>query len=199
MGTLSENIKSSRWIQGKTVLWLFIITNLVYVFMLSVTIPKVMGFAGGMKLMDMLPTGYDFQYVNTLLVTLGEEGRAVYLYRQIPADMIYPGLFGISYCILLLFFLKKLNKLNSPLIYLSVLPLMGGLFDYFENIGIIFMLRSFPDLSGNLVSVTNVFTIIKSLTTTVYFIVLLVILVVWIFQFFRKNKNPTQNTSRNIE
>jgi uncharacterized membrane protein len=158
-----------------------------------------MSFTGGMKLMDMLPSGYDFQYVNTLLITLGEEGRTLYLYRQIPADMIYPGLFGISYCILLLFFLNKLNKLNSPLIYLGVLPLIGGLFDYFENIGIILMLKRFPDLSENLVSITNAFTIIKSLTTTVYFIVLLVTLAVWVFQFFRKNKNPAQNASRNIE
>lgn len=193
MDALKEKLKSSQWIQGKTVLWLFIITNLVYVFMLTVTIPNVMSFAGGMKLMDMLPSGYDFQYVNTLLVKLGEEGRALYLYRQIPADMIYPALFAISYCILLLYFLKKLDKLNSALVYLSVLPLIGGLFDYFENIGIIFMLRRFPDLSENLVSVTNVFTVIKSLATTVYFIVLIITLGVWAVQFIRKKKAHVNN------
>lgn len=192
MGTLSENLKTSRWIEGKTVLWLFIITILVYFFMLIVTIPKVMSFAGGMKLMDMLPSGYDFQYVNTLLNTLGTEGRELYLYRQIPADMIYPALFGISYCILLLYFLKKLNKLNSSLIYLSVLPLFGGFFDYLENIGIIIMLRRFPDLSENLVSMTNIFTIVKSFATTVYFMVLLITLVVWVFQFFKKKKSPLE-------
>ncbi len=193
MDALKEKLKSSQWIQGKTVLWLFIITNLVYVFMLTVTIPNVMSFAGGMKLMDMLPSGYDFQYVNTLLVKLGEEGRALYLYRQIPADMIYPALFAISYCVLLLYFLKKLDKLNSALVYLSVLPLIGGLFDYFENIGIIFMLRRFPDLSENLVSVTNVFTVIKSLATTVYFIVLIITLGVWAVQFIRKKKAHVNN------
>lgn len=188
MSTLKEKLETSWWTQGKTVLWLFIITNLVYVFMLTVTIPEVMNFAEGMKLMDMLPSGYDFQYVITLLNTLGAEGREVYLYQQIPADMIYPGLFGISYCILLLYFLKKLNKLNTSLIYLSLLPLIGGLFDYFENIGIIIMLRRFPDLSENLVSVTNVFTIIKSIATTVYFIVLLITLIVLALSFLKKKK-----------
>jgi hypothetical protein len=186
MGSLEEKLKTSRWIQGKTVLWLFIITNLIYVFMLTVTIPKVMGFAGGMKLMDMLPSGYDFQYVNVLLNKLGEEGRALYMYRQIPADMIYPALFGISYSVLLLYFFKKLNKLNSGLVYLSILPPIGGLFDYMENIGIIFMLKRFPDLTTDLVSMTNVFTIVKSFLTSVYFIVLLVTLGVWVFQLLKK-------------
>ena len=199
MNSLRENIKTSRWVEGKTVLWFFIITNLVYVFMLTVTIPKVMSFADGMKLMDMLPSGYEFEYVITLLNTLGQEGRMLYLYHQIPADMIYPGLFGISYCILLLFFLKKLNKLNSPLIYLSLLPLIGGFFDYLENVGIIIMLKRFPDISESLVSMTNAFTIIKSLTTTIYFIVLLLILAIWAFRFVRKKKKPTQNASGNIE
>ena len=48
-----------RNISGKKVLLLFIITNVVYAVMLSITIPKVMSFAGGMKLIDMMPTYLD--------------------------------------------------------------------------------------------------------------------------------------------
>lgn len=194
MGSLRDNLKTSRWIEGKTVFWLFIFTNLVYVFMLTVTIPKVMSFAGEMKVMDMLPSGYNFQYVSSLLNTLGEEGRKLYLFRQIPADMIYPALFGISYCVLLLYLLKKLNKLNSPLIYLGLLPLIGGFFDYLENLGIIIMLSNFPDISENLVSLISDFTITKSVATTVYFIVLLIMLGVLAFQFIkRKMKSRSEN------
>lgn len=197
MAPLNKKIETSQWIHGKTVLWLFIITNLVYVFMLTVTIPMVMGFADGMKLMDMLPLGYDFQYVNTLLNTLGQEGREIYLYRQIPVDMIYPALFGISYCVLLLYFLKKLNKLDNSLIYLGILPLVGGLFDYLENLGIIIMLSNFPDISKALVSLTSDFTITKSVATTVYFIVLLIILGVLGFRFikskmYHNNRNQVE-------
>lgn len=47
-------------ISGKKVLGLFILTNLVYAYMLMVTIPKTMAFANGMKLLDMMPAGYDF-------------------------------------------------------------------------------------------------------------------------------------------
>ncbi|MDR2206936.1 MAG: hypothetical protein LBE36_12375 [Flavobacteriaceae bacterium] len=60
---------------GKKILILFILTNIVYAIMLTITIPKVMNFAGGM----MLPTGYDADYVNTLLNALGTDGRNAYL------------------------------------------------------------------------------------------------------------------------
>ena len=33
-----------------------------------VTIPKTMEFSNGMKLLDMIPTGYDWNYVNELLI-----------------------------------------------------------------------------------------------------------------------------------
>ncbi|MFT4537392.1 MAG: uncharacterized membrane protein YccF (DUF307 family) [Saprospiraceae bacterium] len=98
---------------GKKVLLLFVLTNFIYAIMLIVTIPKTMTYSNGMKLLDMMPTGYDSEYVNSLFKTLGVNGREVYLYNQIPVDMIYPFLFGISYCLLLAYFLKILNKINS--------------------------------------------------------------------------------------
>ena len=67
---------------GKKVLWLFVITNLVYAFMLVFTIPKTMAFSKGMKLLDMMPAGYNSEYIKTLFDTLGEKGRDVYLYNH---------------------------------------------------------------------------------------------------------------------
>ena len=99
-------------ISGKKVLGLFILTNVVYVFMLFVTIPKTMGFSNGMKLLDMMPTGYDLNYVSELFNALGKIGRETYLTNQIPVDMIYPLLFGLTYSLLLAYSLKKLNKLK---------------------------------------------------------------------------------------
>jgi len=130
-----------RNLSGKKVFILFVLTNLVYAFMLIVTIPKTMTFSKGFKLLDMMPMGYDLEYINTLFDTLGEKGREVYLYNQIPVDMIYPFLFGICYCLLIAYFLEKLNKLNSSFFYLCLIPLIAGVADYLENFGIIIMLR----------------------------------------------------------
>jgi len=165
-------------ISGGKVIFLFILTNIVYMTMLTITIPKVMRYAGGMKILDMIPMGYTPEYVNSLFNTLGEEGRFVYLYNQLPVDMIYPLLFGISSCLVLAYFLNKLGKIDSPLYYLCLIPLFSGLFDYGENIGIITMLNTFPDNSIFVAQITNVFSILKSSFTTTYFIVALVILLV---------------------
>ncbi|WP_406846914.1 hypothetical protein [Xanthomarina sp. GH4-25] len=180
-----------RNLSGKKVLGLFMLTNLVYAFMLLVTIPKTMTFANEMKLLDMMPTGYDFEYVNKLFSALGSNGRETYLTNQIPVDMIYPLLFGITYCLVMAYFLKKINKLNAPYMYLGVLPIIAGIADYFENIGIIGMLNSYPDITETTVSTTNMFSIIKSVSTSVFFISLILILILVAIKFLKKSMSTT--------
>lgn len=176
-------------ISGKKVLTLFILTNVVAVFMLTVTMPKVMGFANGMTLLDMMQTGYDLNYVNNLFSALGDIGRKAYLTNQIPVDMFYPFLFGLTYCLLLAYFLNKLNKLNTPYTYLCLLPIIVGLADYVENFGIIAMLKSYPELTEATVNTISAFTVIKSISTSVYFIILITTLLILGFKTIRKGDN----------
>jgi len=182
-----------RNIQGWKVLSFFIAANLVYAYMMIISIPKVMFFSNGMRILDMMPTGYNFEYVNTLFTTLGEDGRNAYLYGQIPADMIYPFLYGISFCLLLAFFLNKLNKLNGNFFYLVFLPIIGGVFDYLENTGTIIMLNNYPDISDASVNITNTFSIIKSLSTTIYFVVLIITLIALGIKTIKRNKSSITN------
>ena len=176
-------------ISGKNVLGIFVLTNLVYAFMLMVTIPNTMEFSNGMKLLDMRPTGYDFDYVNKLFSTLGNTGREIYLNTQIPVDMIYPLLFGISYSAVMAYFLKKINKLNTPYIYLCFLPIIAATADYLENIGIITMLNNYPDFTETTVNATNMFSVIKSISTSIFFIFLVIILILTGIKFFKKTPN----------
>ncbi len=101
--------KIAKFATGKRVLIFVILANIVYVVMIIITIPLVVEFSGGMRLLDMMPTGYSLAYVHTLLETLGEEGRHNYLVKQIPLDMIYPLLFGIAYALLLAFLMNRIG------------------------------------------------------------------------------------------
>ncbi len=152
-----------------------------------------MAFSNGVNLLDMMPTGYDLDYVENLFSLLGEKGRDTYLYRQIPIDMIYPLFFGISYCLLLAYFLDKLKKLNSFLIYLCFLPIIAGTFDYLENLGIITMLINYPIYSQKVIMSTNIFTIIKSIATSIYFVTLLIILIILGIKFISRKKASANN------
>jgi len=162
---------------GKTVLLLFLLTNVVYVIMVAITIPRVANFANGMKLLDMLPAGYNLEYVQELFTALGEEGRHFYLSVQLPIDMIYPLLFAISFCLLLAWLLQKINKQHGRLFYLCYLPLIAGAADYLENIGIITLLKHFPDITQQAVQITSLFSVLKSTATSLYFVLLLLVLI----------------------
>ncbi len=179
---------------GKKVLGLFILTNVVYMIMLTVTIPKTMKFSNEMRLLDMMPMGYDLNYVSDLFSSLGENGRWIYLTNQIPVDMIYPLLFGLTYGLLLAYFLKKLNKLNVPFSYLCLLPIIAGIADYLENLGIIAMLKSYPELTEIAVKTTSSFSVIKSISTSVFFIVLLIVLIMLGFKAFNGKKTGANKT-----
>jgi len=188
-----EKIKNiiDKNLTGKKVLLLFVLTNLVYAIMLIVTIPKTMIFSNGMKLLDMMPMGYNSEYINSLFEALGENGRQVYLYNQLPVDMIYPFLFGISYCLLIGYFLKKLNKLSSVFFYLCFLPLIAGLADYLENFGIIIMLNNYPNLSQTSMVATNIFSVVKSMTTTVFFVAVIITLIMLGIKTIKERKRST--------
>ncbi len=176
---------------GRTVLIFFVLSSILYFFMLTFTIPKVSAFANGMKILDMMPEGYDINYVNTLFAGLGENGRDAYLYNQIPLDLIFPALFGIGYCLLFAFLLKKLNQIKSPFFYFSFLPLIAGISDYLENIGIMTMLNQYPNYSDETVTITSTFSFLKSSTTTIYFIALIFVLIAFGVQYVKSKRSET--------
>ncbi len=177
---------------GKKVIFFFIVTQIIYSIMVFGTIPNVMSYADEMKLLDMMPTGYDFNYVTILMASLGPSGRSAYLYQQIPLDMIYPLLFAITYFLLLALVLKEIVKSKSTLYYLCFIPVLAGVFDYLENFGIISMLKSYPSISDLLAQTTNLFTQAKSYSTIAYFIVLLIFILIFLVNKLRRRMNQQQ-------
>ncbi len=163
-----------KYSTGKIVSVMFVLTMIVYVLMLTYSIPAVSAFAPELPLFDLSPAGYTFAYANELLGTLGAEGRQLYLTTQLPLDFIYPGLFAITYSLLLVWLFRKTFKANSKIYYVALVPFLAGIFDYMENLFIIKMINSFPNLQESTVEIANAFTILKSGFTTVFFVLLLV-------------------------
>jgi len=177
-----------KHIQGKKVLIIFMVTNVVYFIMILITIPKVMQYAQGMDLFDMMPTGYSVDYARTLLTTLGPDGRSTYRQMQLPVDMIYPFLFGLTYSLMLAYFLAKLSWIEKPIFFIVPVPFVAGLFDYAENIGIFTMLRAYPDFSITIAQWTNYFTIVKSILSSASFILLLILLAIFLVRRIKPHR-----------
>lgn len=157
---------------GKKVLLFFILTQIVYGIMLLFSIPKILEYSNGMKILDLMPTGYNAEYTQKLFETLGERGREIYLFQQIPLDLIYPGLFAISFSLLLTFIFRKSFSKENIIQKTTILPIFAGFFDYMENFGIIIMLSIYPDFQVWIVNTTSIFSIIKSVLTTFVFVLL---------------------------
>lgn len=145
----------------------------VYITMLTFSVPKVLQHSGGMTILDVMPTGYSSEYVRKLFETLGEAGRNVYLFQQIPLDMIYPGLFAITFSLLLALLFERVLSTKSKIQKLIILPFLAGIFDYLENLGIIVMLNMHPNFPSWVANATNVFSIIKSLITIIVFVLII--------------------------
>jgi len=156
--------------RGKTVIFLLVPTLAVYTLMLVWSIPTLVNFSGGLKTFDILPLGYSSEYARTLLDALGGEGRSFYLTRQIPLDTIYPGLFAVTYSLLLAWLFKWGFGPNLRWRWFVLIPVLAGLFDYLENAGIVLMLSIYPRFSTAAAGITDAFSLLKSLFTTLFFL-----------------------------
>ncbi|WNJ17381.1 hypothetical protein [Pontibacter sp. G13] len=178
-------------LKSPVIVLLVILTNSVYLYMLIKTIPEVQAFADQMPLLDMKPKGYDQAYVIELFTKLGEEGRSQYRTKQIPVDMIYPGLFAICYAALMAFLLQGLNLLKGAWRLLILFPIIAGICDYVENFGILRLLDQFPDLSSDTVTWTQYASIGKSAASTVSFILLMILVMINSIRWLREKRSHT--------
>ena len=158
---------------GRNVLIFLVPSLAVYSVMLFYTIPGVQSYAPEMKVFDLLPGGYSYDYAMKLLSSLGDEGRKEYLYTQLLLDFIYPALFAISSCLLLAWLFSKRNDKGSSIFYFCFVPVIAGIFDYLENMQIVLMILNYPDVSKLQVVLSSVSTVAKSGLTTVFFLLLI--------------------------
>ena len=76
---------------------------------------------------------YNYEQVNILFNKMGREGRDIYHFMAGKVDMIYPIVYSLFFVLLLASLLKKIFSQKSKIILISLLPLIGMLFDYLEN------------------------------------------------------------------
>ena len=158
----------------KMILLLWVVTMATFSVMWFFSLPAVEHFAPGKVLFDLSVTGYSHEYAILLLEALSVEGRDAYLHLQLPVDFIFPGFLAVSSALLLTWTFCKGCAPNAKIFYSSFLPFLDGLFDYLENISIVRMIQSYPEVSSTLVITSSTFTQLKVFCTVIAFLFLLV-------------------------
>lgn len=162
----------NKYSSVRNTIFFFLVTHLIYGAMLFLTIPRIVQYSNGERILDLLPKGYRAEYVQNLFEILGSSGRATYLFNQIPLDMLFPMVFAITYSFLLSLIIRSIFSKESNAHYLIFVPILAGIFDYLENICIIVMLGIYPNFLHWLADLASVITIIKSIFYMFVFVLL---------------------------
>ncbi|MDF2947151.1 MAG: hypothetical protein K0S51_1830 [Bacillales bacterium] len=190
----NKRVKIFELTWKNAIIW-FISSQFVYFTMLLITIPVVESYSKEMKIFDLMPTGYSYDYAVQLLKGLGADGRNAYLYYQIPLDIIYPFLMGITGVFFIKLIIKQLNF--RRLSFLIYLPIIAACFDYLENFMVIGMINLFRNLSPTLVGIASIFTTIKSLFTVIYLTALSVLAIISLYNLLKKRlENNEEHASK---
>jgi len=145
-------------------------------------------YSHGIKMLD-LTAHYTPEQAYSLLDNYGAQARNYYLYFMEPLDVFVPAIMGLILSVSATLIYKRIIK-EKHLIFIQIVPLMGWLFDYLENIGVITMLINYPARLFSVARVTNIFTNAKNLFNMASIIILFLGLVILgLKTIFRKKSN----------
>jgi hypothetical protein len=153
-------------------------------FMISMRVMRfyssnVTNYINNEKILD-LRMGYSYNNVNEYLTKLGEDGRNYYAKTFHLIDTFYPIIYCAFYLITLLYLIKKCFTKNGKQNILLLLPIIGIICDYGENILINLFIKNINNISKIGVMISNCFTIIKfiSIYGSLLIIMILILLLI---------------------
>lgn len=115
---------------------------------------------GGAGILDMAFT-YTPEQAYAMLAALGDAGRAFYLTRIVPLDLVFPAAYTLFFAVAISWLLSRWLPAESPWMRANVVPLVAGVADYCENVGVIAMLLAYPAELYGVAAFTAVFSPIK--------------------------------------
>lgn len=149
---------------GRSALLAFFAAAIVYAAMLAGPLAELQRLAG-QPVFDLRPGGYSHDTALAILDALGPEGRHIYLTRQIPLDLVYPGLMALT-LICGMLWLRTVGLPRGATRAGCTLALLAAGADYAENTGIVLMLLAKSEPAGGLVRATSMAGTVKAVATT---------------------------------
>lgn len=164
-----------RLATGKLNLLVYIVSTLTLLVFVFYLIPKfgIYPFQEHIKLLD-LRFWYTPIDVFHLFSQLGVNGRDVYRFFTIFIDMLYTLVYGFWFYLSLTFLLKKLFLNNSKFQSLRFIPFGIVLSDYIENLNILYLLNTFPQISEVIVIIGAIASFSKWIFTILTILILII-------------------------
>lgn len=122
-------------------------------------------YSKGLKMLDMT-INYSPEEAYNLIENYGKQAIEYYLYVMEPIDVLIPAIMGLFLCVIYTITLRNMVT-NKYITYAYIFPILGCVFDYMENVGVITMLTNYPSKLVLVARITNFFTMAKSIFVTV--------------------------------
>ena len=148
-------------------------------------VAELQSITGGIGLLDM-EFLYTPEQAYAHIAAMGEAGRAFDLTHIIPLDMILPLVYSLAYALVITWLLHRWLPAESPWHRLNVVPVIGGICDYLENLGIITMLLAWPQQLPDIARFTMAATVFKFAFSALAFAIIFGALIGWAVSGFRK-------------
>ena len=183
MSVLTSLLRKTSSIKGVCIL--FVVSHFILLLMMVFTFP-VINSQIGTKAFDLQTFGYSVSTAKTIIDSLDYETTELYLFPQLTLlDLFYPFLLALFLSSFLFRLIQTDGRLKSILI---LVPFLAMFFDYSENVCVILMISKFVEVSKSIVLISSSFTVLKSLLSTISWIMILVYSIKWLILRFRKNK-----------
>ncbi|GAB3941538.1 hypothetical protein GCM10028805_04820 [Spirosoma harenae] len=106
-----------------------------------------------------LLVGYKPAKIIQMVGDYGPDARALYATGELTDDIAYPLIYTFLFCIILSLLFR--NRTFTPFQLVNILPLAVWGFDLLENISIVYLLKSYPQLSEGIASLCSILTNLK--------------------------------------
>lgn len=161
--------------------WKWVIfASVIFLIFIVFVLPQVVRFSikmtGHVKSPD-TSLIYSAEDLYQMAETYGESGRDAYIKLRWTFDVIWP----VVYTLFLVLWTRKLSEYISAtkmLRYMFIIPIIGMLLDFLENIGSTIVMFRYPLQSGIIATITPVMTFLKWITLLGSFFIITILMIV---------------------
>jgi uncharacterized membrane protein YbaN (DUF454 family) len=124
-----------------------------------------------------------------IIESYGDEGRKVYFFVESLIDVLYPIIYTTAFLLLTSFLFKKNGWSNGKYALLNLLPVGSLIFDLLENLGIVQMLKAFPEKADNWAMIASNAGLIKWFFAGTTLLLVIVSLIAWLVISVKKKND----------
>jgi hypothetical protein len=178
----------SKWIQHRSATQVVIISTVIFAIFIIFVLPeqaeKSESYSSGVGSID-TKFIYTVDEVYEIAEVYGQMGREAYVNARLTFDTIWPLAYTFFLATTISWFYKN-SQFGDQFFFLNLVPIIGLIFDYLENVSISIVMSMYPIQIFWLARITTISTPIKWIFVNGSFIVLLIGILIYFYEKIRR-------------